>query len=52
MKEAASRKKGGYKAMCKNSFEENKKMHKRMKSKSKKTVSKALREKTKEALTE
>ena len=41
-----------HKAMCQSSAEENKKRYKSMKNKAKKTVSKAMREKAEEALTE
>ena len=51
MKEAVSRKKA-HKAMCQNSTEENKMRHKSMKNKAKKAVSKAMREKAEEVLTE
>ena len=49
MKEAVSRKK---KAMCQYSTEENKRRYKSMKNKANKVVSKAMREKADEALTE
>ena len=52
MKEAVSRKKEAHKAMCQNSTEENKSRYKSMKSKAKKAVSKAMREKAEEVLTE
>ena len=41
-----------HKAMCQNSTEENKRRYKRMKNKAKKAVSKAMREKAEEVLTE
>ena len=49
VKEAVSRKKEAHKAMCQNSAEENKWRHKSMKNKA---LSKAMREKAEEALTE
>ena len=52
MKEAISRKKEAHKAMCWNRTEENKRRHKSMKNNVKKAVSKAMREKTEEGLTE
>ena len=52
MKEAASRKKEAHKAMCQNSTEDKKRRHKSMKNKANKAVSKAMREKAEEALTE
>ena len=51
MKEEVSRKKA-HKAMCQNSTEENKRRHKSIKNKANKAVSKAMREKGEEALTE
>ena len=45
-------KKDAHKVMCMNSIEENKKRYKIIKNKAKKTVSKAMREKAKELLTE
>ena len=44
MKEAVSMKKDAYMAMCQNNTAENKRRHKSMKNKAKKTVSKAMRE--------
>ena len=52
VKEAVSRKKNVHKAMCLNSTEENKRWNKSIKNKSKKAASKAMREKTEEALNE
>ena len=52
MMEAVSRKKNAYNMMCRNSTEENKRKYKSMKNKAKKAVSKAMREKSEEALTE
>ena len=52
MKEAVSRKKDEHKAMCQSNTEENKITYKSMKNKAKKAVSKAMREKAEEALTE
>ena len=52
MKEAVSRKKEAHKAMCRNSTEETKRRYKSMKNKAKKAVSKSMREKAYEALTE
>ena len=52
MKEADSRKKEAHKAMCQNNTEKNKRRYKSMKNKAKKAVSKALREKADEALTD
>ena len=49
MKEAVSRKKDAYKAMCQHNTEENKRRHKSMKNKA---VSKAMREKAEEVLTD
>ena len=51
MKEAVSRKKA-HKAVCWNNTEENKRRHESVKNKINKTVSKAIREKAEEALTE
>ena len=51
MKEAVSRNKEAHKTMCENSTEENKRRNKSMKNKANKAVSKAMREKDKEALT-
>ena len=48
MKEADSRKKDAYKAMCQNNTEENKRRYKSMKNKA---VSNEIREKAEEALT-
>ena len=50
--EAVSRKKDAHKATYRNSTEENKKRYKDMKSKAKKAVTKAMREKTEEAFTD
>ena len=50
-KEAASIKKETHKAMCQNSTEENKR-HKSMKNIAKKAVSKGMREKAEETITE
>ena len=52
MKEALSKKKEVDKAMRQNSTEENKSRYKSMTNKTKKAVSKAMREKAEEALTE
>ena len=52
MKEVFSRNKEAHKAMCQNSTEENKMRQKSHKNKPKKAVSKAIREKAEEALTE
>ena len=52
VKEAISRKKDACKAMCWNSTEENKRRYRGMKNKAKKTVSKAMREKAEEVITE
>ena len=52
VKVAFSRMKDAHKAMCQNSTEENKRRHKSLKNKAKKAVSKAMREKAEEALTE
>ena len=52
MKEAVSRKEESPKAMCHNSTEENKRRYKSLKNKTKKAVSKAMRENATEALTE
>ena len=49
---AVSRKKEALKAMCQNSTEENKRRYKSMNNKANKAVSKAIREKADEALTE
>ena len=51
MKETLSKKKDAHKAMCRNRADENKR-YKSMKNKVKKAVSKAMREKAKEVLTE
>ena len=51
VKEALSKKKYAHKAMNCNSTEENKRRYKSMKDKTKKAVSKAMREKAEEALT-
>ena len=52
VKQAVSRKKDAHKAMCQNSTEENKRRYKSIKNKSKKTVSKVMREEAEEALAE
>ena len=52
MKEAVSRKIDPHKAMGQNSAEENKRRHKSMKNKAKKVVSKAMRGKAEQALTD
>ena len=52
MRETVSRKKDAHKAMCQNSTEENKRRYERMRSKTKKAVSIAMREKAEEELTE
>ena len=52
VKEAVSRKKGAHKAMHQNRTDENKRRYKGMKTKAKKAVSKATREKAKEAFSE
>ena len=52
MKEAVSRKKETHRAMYQNSTEENKRRYKSLENKAKKAVSKAMREKAEEALTE
>ena len=52
VKEAVSRKKESHNVMCQNSTEENKRRYKNMKNKANKAVSKALIEKSDEALTE
>ena len=52
VKETVSRKKDAHKAMYQNSTEENKRRHKSMKNKANKEVSKVMREKAEEALTE
>ena len=52
MKEAVSRKKEAHKAMCENSTEGNKMRYKSMINKASKAVSKAMREKVEEVLTE
>ena len=52
MKEAVSRKKDACKSMCWNSTEKNKSWHKSMKNKTKKAVSKSMREKAERHLTE
>ena len=52
MKEAVLRKKDAHKSMCQNRTEENKRRYKSMKNKAKKAVSKAMREKAEEVLTE
>ena len=52
MKEVDLRKKEAHKAMCQNSTEENKRRYKNMKNRANKAVSKATRQKSKEALTE
>ena len=50
--ETVSRKKEAHKAMCQNSTEENKRRYKSMKNRANKAVSKAIREKSEDALTE
>ena len=50
MKEAISRKKEAHKAMCQNSTEENKRKYKSLKNNAKRADSKAMREKTEEAI--
>ena len=52
MKVAVSRKKKAHKAMCRNSTKENKWRYKGMKNKAMKAVSKAIRVKAEEALSE
>ena len=52
MKEAVSRKNEARKAMCQNSTEDNKRRYKNLKNKTKKAVSKAMREKDEDGLTE
>ena len=52
VKQAASRKKDAHKAMSQNETEENKRRHKGMKNEAKKAVSKEMRQKAEEALTE
>ena len=52
VKEAVSRKKEVHKVMCQNSTEENKRRYRSMKNKANKAVSKAMREKADEALTD
>ena len=52
MKETVSRKEDAHQVLCQNSAEEIKRRYKRMKNKAKKTVSKVVKEKTDEALTE
>ena len=52
VKEAVSRMKDVHKVMCWNSTEGNRNRHQNMKSNNEKTVSKAVREKAEEALTE
>ena len=52
MKEAVSRKKDAHKAMCQNNTVENKRRYKSLKNKARKAVSKEMREKAKEVLTE
>ena len=52
VKEAVSRKKDAHKAMCQDNTEGNKRRYKSMKNKARKAVSKAMREKAEEALTE
>ena len=52
MKEVVTRKKEAHKAMCWNSTEEYKRRHKSMKNEAEKAVSRAMREKAEEALTE
>ena len=52
MKEAESKKKDAHNVMCRNSTEENKRSYRNMKNKTKKAVSKAIREMPDESLTE
>ena len=52
MKDAVSRKKDAHKALCQNSTDENKRRYKGMNNNAKKAVSKAMREKAEEALSE
>ena len=52
MKEAVSCKKDAHNAMCQNSTEENKRRFESMKSKAKKAVSKAMREKAEEVVSD
>ena len=52
VKEAVSRKKEAHKAMCQNNTVKNKRRYKNMQNKAKKIVSKVMREKVEEALTE
>ena len=52
VKEAVSRMKEAHKVMCLSSTEENKRRYKRSKSKARKAVSKPMREKVEETLTE
>ena len=52
MKEAGSSKKGACKAMCQSSTGENKRRYESMKTKAKKAVSKVMRQKAEEALSE
>ena len=52
VKEAVSKKKEVHKAMCQNSTEENKRRYKSMKNKAIEAVSKAMREKAEESLTD
>ena len=52
VKEAVSRKKDTHKATCRNTTEENKGKHTSMNNKERKVVSKAMRQKAEEALTE
>ena len=52
MKEAVSRKKDAHNAACQNNTEEKKIRYKKMKNKAKKAVTKAMKVKAQEALTE
>ena len=52
MKEAVSRKKDAHKTMCQDNTEDIKMRYKSMKNKAMKAVSKAMREKAEQALTE
>ena len=52
VKEAVSRKKEAHMAMCQNSTEENRRSYKNIWNKANEAVSKAMREKTEEVLTE
>ena len=52
MKEAVSRTKDAHKVICRINTEENKRIYKSIKDKAKKAVSKAMRKKAEETLTE